>query len=109
MARIDALFKLMNDRGASDLHLSSGAPPIFRLRGEMERQNFKVLVHEELKSILFEILTQKQRDLFDEKHDLDFAYTVPGLARFRGNMMLTHRGISAVFRIIPTKILSADQ
>lgn len=108
MARIDALFKLMSDKGASDLHLSTGAPPIFRLRGEMERQNFKVLVHEELKAILYEILTQKQRDHFEEKHDLDFAYSVPGLARFRGNMMMQHRGISAVFRIIPSKILSAD-
>jgi twitching motility protein PilT len=108
MARIDALFKLMSDRGASDLHLSTGAPPIFRLRGEMERQNFKVLAHEELKAILFEILTPKQRETFDEKHDLDFAYTVPGLARFRGNIMMQHRGIAAVFRIIPSKILSAD-
>jgi len=108
MARIDALFKLMSDRGASDLHLSTGAPPIFRLRGEMERQNFKVLAHDELKSILFEILTEKQREMFDTSHDLDFAYTVPGLARFRGNLMLQHRGIAAVFRIIPSKILSAD-
>ena len=108
MARIDALFKLMSDQGASDLHLSAGSQPIFRLRGEMVRQNFKVLAHEELKAILFEILTQKQRELFEEKHDLDFAYTVPGLARFRGNMLLQHRGIAAVFRIIPSKILSAD-
>ncbi|WP_136515398.1 type IV pilus twitching motility protein PilT [Geomonas edaphica] len=108
MARIDALFKLLNDAGASDLHLSAGSPPIFRLRGEMERQNFKSLSHEELKAILFEILTPKQRETFEEKHDLDFAYSVPGLARFRGNYMLQHRGIAAVFRIIPSKILSAD-
>jgi twitching motility protein PilT len=109
MARIDALFKLMSDRGASDLHLSTGAPPIFRLRGEMERQNFKALAHDELKAILFEILTEKQRERFEEKHDLDFAYTVPGLARFRGNLMMQHRGIAAVFRIIPTRIMSADE
>ena len=108
MARIDALFKLMSDAGASDLHLSSGAPPIFRLRGEIEKQNFKTLTHEELKAILFEILTEKQRATFEEKHDLDFAYSVPGLARFRGNLMLQHRGIAAVFRIIPSKIMSAD-
>ncbi|TGU74447.1 type IV pilus twitching motility protein PilT [Geomonas terrae] len=108
MARIDALFKLLHDAGASDLHLSAGSPPIFRLRGEMERQNFKSLSHEELKAILFEILTPKQRETFEEKHDLDFAYSVPGLARFRGNYMLQHRGIAAVFRIIPSKILSAD-
>jgi len=108
MARIDALFKLMSDQGASDLHLSTGAPPIFRMRGEMVRQNFKVLAHEELKSILFEILTEAQRETYEQTHDLDFAYTVPGLARFRGNIMLQHRGIAAVFRIIPSKILSAD-
>ncbi|QWV93586.1 type IV pilus twitching motility protein PilT [Geomonas oryzisoli] len=108
MARIDALFKLLNDAGASDLHLSAGSPPIFRLRGEMERQNFKTLTHEELKAILYEILTPKQREYFEEKHDLDFAYSVPGLARFRGNYMMQHRGIAAVFRIIPSKILSAD-
>ncbi|GFO62540.1 type IV pilus twitching motility protein PilT [Geomonas paludis] len=108
MARIDALFKLLNDAGASDLHLSSGSPPIFRLRGEMERQNFKSLTHEELKAILYEILTPKQREQFEETHDLDFAYSVPGLARFRGNYMMQHRGIAAVFRIIPSKILSAD-
>ncbi|MBJ6799006.1 type IV pilus twitching motility protein PilT [Geomonas propionica] len=108
MARIDALFKLLHDAGASDLHLSAGSPPIFRLRGEMERQNFKTLSHDELKAILYEILTPKQREHFEEKHDLDFAYSVPGLARFRGNYMMQHRGIAAVFRIIPSKILSAD-
>jgi twitching motility protein PilT len=109
MARIDALFKLLHDAGASDLHLSAGSPPIFRLRGEMERQNFKSLGHEELKALLYEILTPKQRETFEEKHDLDFAYSVPGLARFRGNYMMQHRGIAAVFRIIPSKILSADE
>ncbi|UFS71921.1 type IV pilus twitching motility protein PilT [Geomonas sp. RF6] len=108
MARIDALFKLMSDKGASDLHLSTGAPPIFRVRGEMERQNFKTLTHDELKAILYEIISPKQRAVFEEKHDLDFAYSVPGLARFRGNLLMQHRGIAAVFRIIPSKILSAD-
>lgn len=109
MARIDALFKLLHEAGASDLHLSAGSQPIFRLRGEMERQNFKSLGHEELKALLYEILTQKQRETFEETHDLDFAYSVPGLARFRGNYMMQHRGIAAVFRIIPSKILSADE
>ncbi|GAM11267.1 twitching mobility protein [Geobacter sp. OR-1] len=108
MARIDALFKMMKEQGASDLHLSTGNPPIFRLHGEIERLNFKPLTHEELKSILFEILTEKQKEHFAEKKDLDFAYAVEGLARFRGNYMMQHRGIGAVFRIIPSKILSAD-
>lgn len=109
MARIDALFNMMKEQGASDLHLSTGNPPIFRQRGEMVRLNFKVLGHDELKTILFEILSEKQQAQFNETKDLDFAYEVPGLARFRGNIMMQYRGIAAVFRIIPTKILSADE
>jgi twitching motility protein PilT len=109
MARIDALFNMMKEQGASDLHLSTGNPPIFRQRGEMVRLNFKTLGHDELKAILFEILSEKQKEHFTETKDLDFAYEVPGLARFRGNIMMQYRGIAAVFRIIPTKILSADE
>jgi twitching motility protein PilT len=108
MAKIDALFKMLKDQGASDLHLSAGNPPIFRLNGEMVRLNFKDLSHEELKVILFEILTEEQRLKFEQGKDLDFAYAVPDLARFRGNYMMQHRGVAAVFRIIPSKILSAD-
>ncbi len=108
MARIDSLFRLMKEQGASDLHLSTGNPPIFRLHGDMTRLNFKTLAHEELKSILFEILNEKQKAHFEEFKDLDFAYSVEGLARFRGNILMQHRGIAAVFRIIPSKILSAD-
>ena len=109
MARIDALFNMMNEQAASDLHLSTGNPPIFRQHGEMVRLNFKSLGHDELKAILFEILTDKQKIHFEETRDLDFAYEVPGLARFRGNIMMQYRGIAAVFRIIPSKILSADE
>jgi len=109
MARIDALFKMMREQGASDLHLSTGSPPIFRLHGEMERLNFKPLSHDELTALLFEILSEQQQADFEKRKDLDFAYAVPGLARFRGNMLLTHRGIAAVFRIIPSKILTADE
>ena len=109
MARIDALFNMMKEQGASDLHLSAGNPPIFRQRGEMVRLNFKALGHDELKAILFEILSEKQQAHFNETKDLDFAYEVPGLARFRGNIMMQYRGIAAVFRIIPTRILSADE
>ena len=109
MAKIDALFKMMKDQGASDLHLSTGNPPIFRLNGDMVRLNFKTLAHEELKAILFEILNDKQQAQFDETKDVDFAYEVEGLARFRGNILMQYRGIAAVFRIIPAKILSADQ
>lgn len=109
MAKIDALFRMMREQGASDLHLSTGNPPIFRLHGEMVRLNFKSLGDEELREVLFEILDEKQRAHFEATKDLDFAYAVPDLARFRGNIFMQHRGISGVFRIIPSKILSAEE
>ncbi|MBP1752947.1 MAG: twitching motility protein [Geobacteraceae bacterium] len=108
MARIDGLFKMMKEQGASDLHLSSGCPPIFRLHGEMVRLNFKPLVHEEIQSLLYEIINDQQKEFFEAKKDLDFAYSIQDMARFRGNMMMQHKGIAAVFRMIPGKILSAD-
>ena len=109
MAKIDALFRMMKEQGASDLHLSTGNPPIFRLHGEMMRLNFKSLADEELREVLFEILDEKQLAHFEATKDLDFAYAVPDLARFRGNIFMQHRGIAGVFRIIPTKILSAEE
>lgn len=108
MAKIDGLFRMMKEQGASDLHLSSGCPPIFRLHGEMVRLNFKALGHEEIKALLFEILNDKQKVHFEEKKDLDFAYSIPDVARFRCNLLMQHKGMAAVFRIIPNKILSAD-
>ncbi|KIH77505.1 pilus retraction ATPase PilT [Geoalkalibacter ferrihydriticus] len=108
MAKIDALFKLMKQQGASDLHISSGAPPLLRLHGEMAQLNYPPLTAEQARGLLFEMLTGEQRKEFEETRDLDFAYALPEVARFRGNILDTHRGIAAVFRIIPSKILSAD-
>ncbi len=109
MAKIDALFKMMKQQGASDLHISSGSPPIFRLHGEMQKLNYPPLTHDQARSLLYEILNSEQRSQFEETRDLDFAYALPEIARFRGNLLDTHRGIAAVFRIIPSKILTADQ
>jgi twitching motility protein PilT len=75
----------------------------------MVRLNFKSLADEELREVLFEILDEKQRAHFEATKDLDFAYDVPELARFRGNIFMQHRGIAGVFRMIPSKILSADE
>jgi len=109
MAKIDSLFKMMKQQGASDLHISTGAPPLFRLHGEMEKLNYPPLNDQQARGLLFEILTKEQREEFEANQDLDFAYSLPEVARFRGNLLETHRGIAAVFRIIPTKILTADQ
>jgi len=80
MAKIDALFKMMKEQGASDLHLSSGNPPIFRLHGEIVRLNFKTLSHEELKGILFEILSEQQKLKFEQTRDPE-TWTSPMLCR----------------------------
>lgn len=108
MAQIDAFFKMMHELGASDLHLSSGSQPIIRLQGEMQRIKYKVLEHEELKKLLYEITPENKAKIFEETGDIDFAYEVPHLARYRVNFFMQKRGIGAVFREIPQKILSLD-
>ena len=109
MAKIDSLFRMMKQQGASDLHISSGAPPLFRLHGEMEKLNYPPLTDQQARALLFEILTEEQLRDFESRRDIDFAYALEDVARFRGNLLETHRGIAGVFRIIPTKILTADQ
>ena len=108
MAQIDAFFKMMRELGASDLHLSAGSQPIIRLQGEMQRIKYKVLDHEELKKILYEITPENKAKIFEETGDVDFSYEVPHLARYRANFFMQKRGIGAVFREIPQKILSLD-
>jgi twitching motility protein PilT len=109
MAKIDAFFKLMNDQGASDLHLVSGSQPILRVHGEMERVKYKSLENDELKSILYEICPENKIKVFEETGDIDFGYEVPNLARYRCNFFQQKWGIGAVFREIPSEILTAEQ
>ncbi|MEW5722312.1 MAG: type IV pilus twitching motility protein PilT [Thermodesulfobacteriota bacterium] len=109
MAQIDAFFKLMSEQGASDLHLTSGSQPILRIRGEMERVKFKTLENETLKKMLYEIAPEEKIKVFEETGDVDFAYEIPGLARYRANFFQQKWGIGAVFREIPSEILTAEQ
>jgi len=106
MARIDAFFKLMHEQGASDLHLVSGSQPVLRIRGEMERVRYKELGHEELKAMLYEIAPETKVKEFEESGDVDFAYAIPGLARYRANFFMQRNGVGAVFREIPSRILT---
>ncbi len=108
MARIDAFFKLMHDQGASDLHLASGSQPILRIRGELERVKYKTLENDELKALLYEITPEEKIKQFEETGDLDFAYEIPGLARYRANFFRQLYGVGAVFREIPSQILTID-
>ncbi len=109
MAQIDAFFKLMNEQGASDLHMVSGQQPILRIRGEMERVKYKTLESDDLKAMLYEIVAEDKVKLFEETGDVDFGYEIPGLARYRGNLFMQKYGIAAVFREIPSDILSCEQ
>lgn len=109
MARIDAFFKLMNDQGASDLHLVSGQPPALRIRGDIERVKYKEFENDDLKSILYEIAPEEKVKVFEETGDVDFGYEIPGLARYRANFFMQKNGCAAVFREIPAEILTAEQ
>lgn len=109
MATIDELFKLMVDQGASDLHLTSGAPPYLRLHGEMVPLNYRELSSQDVQGLIFEILSEKQKRSFVEKWELDCAYTLPGIARFRCNVFMQRKGLGSVFRIIPEKIKTAQE
>jgi twitching motility protein PilT len=109
MAKIDAFFKLMNEQGASDLHLVSGQPPALRIRGEMERIKYKVLENDSLKAMLYEIAPEHKVKQFEETGDIDFGYEIPGIARYRSNFFMQRNGVGAVFRQIPEKIMTAEQ
>ncbi len=109
MAKIDAFFKLMNEQGASDLHLVAGQPPALRIVGEMERVKYKVLDNDELKVMLYEIAPEHKVKEFEETGDIDFGYDVLGIARYRANFFMQKNGVAAVFRQIPEQIMTAEQ
>jgi len=104
VAKIDKLFKALKDQGGSDLHIQAGQPPKFRIHGRLEPLNMPALSDREARKLLLEILDDRKKRRFHENWDLDFAYEVPDVARFRCNFLEQQNGIAAVFRIIPTEI-----
>lgn len=109
MAKIDAFFKLMAEQGASDLHLVAGSQPVLRIRGEMERVDYKPFEDDELRAMLYEIAPEDKIKIFEETGDVDFGYEIPGLARYRANFFRQKWGIGAVFRQIPSKVLTIEE
>ena len=109
MAKLDAFFKLMVEQGASDLHLTSGSQPILRVGGELQRIRYQALENDELKKMLYEITTEYKVKEFEETGDIDFAYEIPGLSRYRANFFVQTNGVAAVFRQIPDTILTTEQ
>jgi twitching motility protein PilT len=108
MAQIDALFNLMFSEKASDLHLSSGNPPILRINGELTRVDVPPLQDEQLKMMLYEIAPEYKIKTFEETQDIDFGYEITGVSRFRANFFTQKNGIAAVFRQIPSTVLSFE-
>jgi twitching motility protein PilT len=109
MAKIDAFFNFMIEHGASDLHLASGSQPIVRVRGELERLTFPALENDQLKDMLYEIAPEYKVKIFEETGDVDFGYEIPEVARFRANFFNQKYGVAAVFRQIPSKIVTLEQ
>src|SRR5712664_1674353 len=108
MAKIDAFFNLMFEQKASDLHLSSGNPPMLRINGELHRVDYPALESDSLKAMLYEIAPEYKIKVFEETGDVDFGYEIPNISRFRANFFNQKYGIAAVFRQIPTKVLSFE-
>jgi len=96
-------------QGASDLHLTAGMPPLIRVDGDIRRINVPEMDHKEVHSLIYEIMNDKQRKDYEEFLETDFSFEVPGLARFRVNAFVQNRGAGAVFRTIPSKVLSMQQ
>jgi len=107
--RIDRFLKLTNDRGASDLHMSVGRPPILRVHGRLEPIRYRVLNDPDYEGLIKPCAPPHVWKKFLDTGDVDYAYEVPGVARFRVNLFKQVRGFGAVFRIIPTHIMSLDQ
>ena len=95
-------------QGASDLHLSAGVEPMIRVDGDVKRINLPPLDHKAVHDMVYDIMNDKQRKDYDEFFETDFSFEIPGLARFRVNAYNQSRGSAAVFRTIPSKILSLE-
>ena len=110
-AKMDSLFYKMAEAKASDLHLSVSMPPMIRKDGRVAvlDQNEAVLEAQAMKELLTSIMPEKNQEEFEQRHDTDFAYEIEGLARFRANIFMDRKGMGGVFRIIPSKILTAQE
>jgi twitching motility protein PilT len=107
---IDELLENMVERNASDLHVTTGTPPAIRVRGEVERlDGFDALTPEETQQLLYRILSSEQQKLLELNRQLDFSYSIPGLARFRVNVYFQRESIGAAFRLIPTELKTLEE
>ena len=108
MPRIDAFLKIMKKVGASDLHILDGAVPYFRINGILERTRYRALSVDEARILIYELLTDSQIETFEKLGEIDIAYTLSDVARFRINIFKKYPGLAAAFRIIPHEIPDLD-
>ena len=107
---IDELLEHMVEANASDLHVTTGTPPAIRVRGEVERlDGFDALTSEETQQLLYRILSSEQQKILELNRQLDFSYSIPGLARFRVNVYFQRESIGAAFRLIPTELKTLEE
>src|SRR5688572_28823838 len=105
---LTTLLTFAKDEGASDLHISAGLPPMLRLRGGMVRLEMPALSRDEAHAAIYDLLNDEQKKVFEEKRDIDFAFEIPGVSRFRANVFVQQRGEGAVFRLIPNAVKSLE-
>ncbi|HQV80287.1 MAG: type IV pilus twitching motility protein PilT [Moraxellaceae bacterium] len=105
---ITELLAFSAKNGASDLHLSAGLPPMIRVDGEVRRINLPAMEHKDVHRLVYDIMNDKQRRDYEEFWETDFSFEIPGVARFRVNAFNQNRGAGAVFRTIPSKVLTMD-
>ncbi|MEE8233487.1 MAG: type IV pilus twitching motility protein PilT [Gammaproteobacteria bacterium] len=106
---IGELLAFGEKNGSSDLHLSAGVPPMIRVDGDMRKINVPVLDHTDVHDMVYDIMNDKQRKDYEEFLECDFSFEIPGLARFRVNAFNQNRGAGAVFRTIPSEIMSLEE
>ncbi|UCH34827.1 MAG: type IV pilus twitching motility protein PilT [Armatimonadota bacterium] len=106
---IDELLKLVVERQGSDLHIRAGEPPVIRVHGDLQRTDYPRLNSADVKQIVYDILSDERRHRFERNMELDLAYAIPGLARFRVNVFRQRRNVGAVFRLIPIRVQTIDE
>jgi twitching motility protein PilT len=109
MNKIDRFLKLMNDRGASDFHFTVGRPPMLRASGLMESIRYRTISEIDFSEMLKPVTPERLWTEYLQSGDIDFSYEIPGVARYRVNLFRQQRGGGAVFRVIPTKIMTLEQ
>jgi twitching motility protein PilT len=97
------------EQGASDCHLSAGEPPLIRIDGDLKKLDHPALSKEDVHTLVYDIMNDAQRKAFEETHECDFSFELGQVARFRVNVFLQRKGEGAVFRTIPTKILTLEE